>query len=510
MYHRKKPLVLLLIIALLLGSLGEPIPGMAAEAQPDSSATAGVDVLPSASPGETPSASSTGTPTATPNGTPTATPTEMPTETPKPILTPRPGAAPLLGTEGQKDIVLNMGDQGYFDIDRSNSQAFSSSVLSQLTKIEYQSADSAILQMDQEGNYRAVGVGHTTIIITGYNENAGRNGDTEYGGGGERLFQYTYVILVYPDMSGVTLEKNSVVLYHMDGSYGTEYVQIKINSPYVLDGQAGSKVTLTSSNEDMFVFYELSGNVLTLECGDEGSTQLTVTINGKEFVIDLRVIYISLSRTSLLLVQKKGKKLKIRGTSYKAKWSSSNKKVVSVTSQGRLKAKKTGNAIIKAKVGNCTLGCVVSVVTARKKKVIARALNIARTSVYSQARRMQRGYYDCSSLVWRAYAPSGYKFGASRYAPTAATEAQWLEGRKKMIKGGYSRKNVENLKLQAGDLLFRTGAQNGRYRGIYHVEMIVGYAFYGFDSKGRAIVASKWATKGDGHYAYGSGIVGRP
>lgn len=480
MKNRKERLAGILIIALLLGSLWQPSWGVAAEVAPVAEGT-GMSETAGAIDG------------------PASNPTSTPAVTAKPALEPRPGAVPLLGSESWEKIQLTIGDQGCFDIDRNDSQAFSSDILSRLTKVEYQSNDSSVLQLDQEGNYRAVGIGTTTVTATGYDENTG-----------EQLFRYTYAIVVYPDMSGVTLEKDSVILYHTYDSYSTEYVRIKINSSYVLDEQQGSVITVQSSNGNMFIYYDLSENILTLACDDKGSTQLTVIINGKEFVIHLRVVYVRLSRTSLLLAQKKGTKLKLRGTSEKAKWSSSNKKAVSVNSKGKLKAKKPGNAIIKVKIGNCTLGCVVSVVTPRKKKVIDRALKIARTSEYSQARRMQKGYYDCSSLVWRAYAPSGYTFGARGNAPTAASEGQWLEGRKKMVKGGYSRKNVQKLKLQAGDLLFRTGAKNGRYRGIYHVEMIVGYEFYGFDSKGKAVVASKWATKPDGYYAFGSGIVGRP
>ena len=119
---------------------------------------------------------------------------------------------------------------------------------------------------------------------------------------------------------------------------------------------------------------------------------------------------------------------------------------------------------------------------------------------------MLKGYYDCSSLVWRAYAKYGYRFGVTGYAPTAAGEAQYLANRNKLLKGGFSQKNAQTLKFKAGDLMFKTGASNGRYKGIYHVEMIIGYEFYGWDQNNKPVLLVKWA---DGYYGYGIGIVGK-
>ena len=42
--------------------------------------------------------------------------------------------------------------------------------------------------------------------------------------------------------------------------------------------------------------------------------------------------------------------------------------------------------------------------------------------------------------------------------------------------------------------MFETGQKNGRYKGIYHVEMITGYIFYGFDGNGKAELGIQWAT----------------
>lgn len=54
-------------------------------------------------------------------------------------------------------------------------------------------------------------------------------------------------------------------------------------------------------------------------------------------------------------------KLKVKGTSKKVKWSSNKKSIASVSSKGKVKAKKTGVATITAKVGNKRYKCKVTV-----------------------------------------------------------------------------------------------------------------------------------------------------
>ena len=53
--------------------------------------------------------------------------------------------------------------------------------------------------------------------------------------------------------------------------------------------------------------------------------------------------------------------LKITGTSKKVKWKSSNKKVATVNSKGKVKAKKKGTATITAKVGGKKYKCKITV-----------------------------------------------------------------------------------------------------------------------------------------------------
>ena len=73
---------------------------------------------------------------------------------------------------------------------------------------------------------------------------------------------------------------------------------------------------------------------------------------------------VKLNKTKLTLQVKKTYKLKVKGTKKKPKWSSSKKKVATVSSKGVVKGKKIGSAVITAKVGKKKYKCKVKVVKA--------------------------------------------------------------------------------------------------------------------------------------------------
>lgn len=65
--------------------------------------------------------------------------------------------------------------------------------------------------------------------------------------------------------------------------------------------------------------------------------------------------------------------LKVKGIKKKVKWSSTNKKVATVSSKGKVKAKKMGTAKIRAKIGKKTYTCTVKVnpkINAAKKTLV--------------------------------------------------------------------------------------------------------------------------------------------
>lgn len=81
---------------------------------------------------------------------------------------------------------------------------------------------------------------------------------------------------------------------------------------------------------------------------------------------------------------------------------------------------------------------------------------------YSQPRRDSGIAYDCSSLVYWAYRDAGVNIDPVNYH-TAASIAEYLEANGKGIDAGD---------LKAGDLIFYSYKQNGRYKNISHVAMV--------------------------------------
>ena len=79
---------------------------------------------------------------------------------------------------------------------------------------------------------------------------------------------------------------------------------------------------------------------------------------------------------------------------------------------------------------------------------------------YSQDKRYQEGYYDCSSLVQRLYKEAGITLPA-----TASTQGKYC----------YDNAMIINKKqLKPGDLIFYSYEENGEFRNISHVAIYVG------------------------------------
>ena len=89
--------------------------------------------------------------------------------------------------------------------------------------------------------------------------------------------------------------------------------------------------------------------------------------------------------------------------------------------------------------------------------------NLARTKVgckYSQEKRYEEGYYDCSSLVQRCYREFGLELPA-----IASTQGQF------MVDHGLT---VDAGMLMPGDLIFYSYENNGQFMNISHVAIYIG------------------------------------
>lgn len=323
------------------------------------------------------------------------------------------------------------------------------------------------------------------------------------------------------DMTNVTLSQTQakgflVPSYSYGKSiyYGNAEFDIKVNSPIVLnDEMYGVNLTCKSSNKNVRADASLSDNILHLQvhANKTCNATLTVSIAGKNFPISVSLKTVKISSASLLLEKGKTKKLKIKGCSKKIEWSSSNKKIATVNKKGVVKGKKIGNVVITAKIDGKPIGCAVSVTTGKLQKVCKRATYIGNHWQYSQAKRTQPGYYDCSSLVWKAYSEyAGLTFGNAGYPGTSATESAWCKANNRILKGGYTYKKVQKMRLNPGDLVFKSTDLRNPYNTTYHVEMFTGYTCLGYNSKGKPLITSLWASRSAGYGAADGSLLARP
>lgn len=318
-------------------------------------------------------------------------------------------------------------------------------------------------------------------------------------------------IVEYPEDLDVSPHKKTETKPTQDAS---EPLTTKFRIEGIDEITSKTKLSITTTEGTMTPQISRSGDEVTLTASKGGTCTVAVTYNGVTVNFKWVLNGISCADTSYLLSPGKSMQAKVSHASVnRFKWSSADKRIATVTANGRIRAKKNGNVVVTGtnKSSGYKVGCVVSVTSAAKVSAIGRAREIAK-GTYSQARRMQSGYYDCSSLVWRAYAPVGYNFGVTGgNAPVASSEAQYLEARGK-IYATWKKTDMQKLRYQAGDMMFRTETGNGRYRGINHVEIISGYELTGFTKSGKANVLCTWIARTPtySNTIYDHDIIGRP
>lgn len=211
-------------------------------------------------------------------------------------------------------------------------------------------------------------------------------------------------------------------------------------------------------------------------CGiAEGTEEAEFVIDGRKMTITIVVTnpYYKDSTFTMYKGLKKG--LTIEGVDEEnssLSFTSGDTGLASVTKAGKVTAKKVGTTQIIAKADGKEISVWVEISTKKAYQAAQKEIEISKTKTkYSQAKRMDKGYYDCSSLVSRVYRQFGVYFGSkSGWSPTAAAIGEWCANHKKVL----AKKGMDYTELVPGDLIFYSYGRNGRYRDIGHVEMYVG------------------------------------
>lgn len=283
---------------------------------------------------------------------------------------------------------------------------------------------------------------------------------------------------------------------------------LSVTSPVPLDEKTNAKLSFKHSNPALKYKLLLNTN-LSITIEGLGKDVLIVTINEKDFVFSVDITEESLSETTIVLAVGDTYPLLLNGgEGLPVFWQSGNEAVASIDQSGMITALREGHSIITVLVGDKRFAAVVSVTSKIKKDVVHYTKSYSGENRYSQPKRMLDGFYDCSSLVWRAYHKYGHDIILQKYAPVAAAMGKYYTLNDKLIEGGINEENIKNMVFMPGDLLFIEGKENNkRYKNINHVEMIYGYSIEGFDVEGSPILGILYANNPQKNF---KGFVGRP
>lgn len=209
---------------------------------------------------------------------------------------------------------------------------------------------------------------------------------------------------------------------------------------------------------------------------DKGTMDMRMIVDGRELSIRIVVTDPKCKNIAVPMYKGLAKQLSITGlnkTYSTVSYSSEDKSIATISGKGEIKAKKTGSVKMTIKADGRTITVWAQVGAKKAYQASRKEIKISKQKTqYSQTRRMQKGYYDCSSLVSRVYRQYGVYFGRKKgWAPTAADIGKWCSSNKKVV----ARKGVKYTKLLPGDLLlYSYSGNNGRYLNIDHVDMYVG------------------------------------
>lgn len=158
---------------------------------------------------------------------------------------------------------------------------------------------------------------------------------------------------VVPQMPGmITAEATSTVKISK-----TKATLIKGQTLQLKISGTSKKVTWSSSSTKV-AKVSTSGKVTAV---GKGTATITAKIGSKKYTCKVTVESPSLSKTSLTMINGKTYTLKLNNTKQKVTWTTSDKSIATVSSSGKITAKKEGTVKIIAKILNKSYTCKVSV-----------------------------------------------------------------------------------------------------------------------------------------------------
>ena len=275
-------------------------------------------------------------------------------------------------------------------------------------KITWTIADQNVAVMTEKG-IQAVAVGKTKVTI----ELTAKNGDTK-----KLSLQFA---VTDPVATGEVL-----------------VLAVGVTKKLPVTGTNSTYSTYNYTKEaDSFRYSSLTGKGKLIG-ESKGKETIKVLIDGR--IVEILAVVTNPAYDDYKFTMYKGlkKDFKLSGLNktYSAvTYSISDTSVATVTKAGKVTAKKVGTTKITAKADGKKITVWIEISTKKGYQAAMKGIAISKTKTkYSQTKRMDKGYYDCSSLVSRIYRQYGVYFGVkSGWSPVAADIGKWCTNNNKVI-----------------------------------------------------------------------------
>ena len=287
----------------------------------------------------------------------------------------------------------------------------------------------------------------------------------------------------------------AVVVTDEDGRQYTYEIPVRVVAPYFEEKSwnlavgcqgaievkdcSGEPLTVSVSDSDIVAYISDEEGVIKIKAGKEkGTATLSVIADGVSLSCKINVTNPYIKQRYGFYEKNKSFQPVLAGLNKKSKpeWMSLDTKIASVNSKGKGRTKKLGSTMILCRVDGKTLTYYLAVGTKTAVKAMRWGYSKMGKCHYSQARRMNRRYFDCSSFVYHCYRAAGrYLVRRTSWAPVAADIGHYYVMKKKKVRP--SGKTYKLSSLRPGDLVCFGGkdaSRNGRYKRIYHIALYIG------------------------------------
>jgi hypothetical protein len=166
---------------------------------------------------------------------------------------------------------------------------------------------------------------------------------------------------------------------------------LNVGSTYELTLKGATNGTWSTSNKKVASIKKISNTQYQVIAKKKGTSTVNVKVGTNTYSCKITVESPTINSTSSTLHIGRSMRLKVTGTTQKVTWSSSNKRVASVSNSGKVTANKKGTSTISAKVNGKTLKCKVSVVN-HTYKTMAKSTSSSCTAKTTTTKTCSCGY----------------------------------------------------------------------------------------------------------------------